>query len=58
MEQSSLKALNQLVAHCCEFLSLWKLLCEYQLHLTAKALSDVRKGRGEERRDSLVYRVL
>ena len=51
MEQNSLKALYQLVVHCCECLSLWKLLCEYQLHLTAKDLSPVRahgggRGRG------------
>lgn len=50
MELSSLKALYQLVVHCCELLSLWKLLCEYQLHLTAKELTNVRKMREKSRR--------
>lgn len=50
MELSSLKAVYQLVVHCCELLSLWKLLCEYQLHLTAKELTNVRKMRKKRRR--------
>ena len=50
MELSSLKALYQLVVHCCELLSLWKLLCEYQLHLTAKELTNVRKKSRRKRK--------
>ena len=41
-EQNSLKTLHQLLVHCCEFLLLWKLLCEHQLHLTVKDLTTVR----------------
>ncbi|CAI8052459.1 Nuclear pore complex protein Nup155 [Geodia barretti] len=43
MEQNSLKALHQLLVHCCEFLSLWKLLCEYQLNLTIKDVTNDQK---------------
>ena len=46
MEQNSLKALHQLLVHCCEFLSLWKLLCEYQLNLTIKDVTNVSRQLG------------
>jgi nuclear pore complex protein Nup155 len=42
-EQNSLKALHELIVHCCEFLALWKLLCEYQLQLTVKELTNEQK---------------
>lgn len=63
MEQNSLKAVYQLVVHCCEFLSLWKLLCEYQLQLTVKELTNVRMEvepaeAGRERREGEGYHLL
>ena len=56
MELSSLKALYQLVVHCCELLSLWKLLCEYQLHLTAKELTNVREKREMGKRKEIFFK--
>ena len=37
-ELNSLHFLYLLVVRCCECLSLWKLLCDYQLHLTVSGL--------------------
>ena len=42
-ELNSLHFLYLLVVRCCECLSLWKLLCDYQLHLTVSGLGDEDK---------------
>ena len=42
-ELNSLHFLYLLVLRCCECLSLWKLLCDYQLHLTISGLGDEEK---------------
>lgn len=39
VEHNSFNNIYQLVVQCCECLSLWKLLCEHQFHLTANGLS-------------------
>ena len=41
-EYDSTRLLYQLVVRCYECLSLWKLLCEYHIHLTVAGLSKVR----------------
>lgn len=41
-EFDSTRFLYQLVVRCYECLSLWKLICEYQIHLTISGLSKVR----------------
>lgn len=41
-EYDSTRYLYQLVIRCYECLSLWKLLCEYQIHPTVAALGKVR----------------
>ena len=38
-ERNSFNNIYHLVVQCCECLSLWKLLCEHQFHLTANGLS-------------------
>ena len=40
-EFDSTRFLYQLVVHCYEVLSLWKLLCEYNIHLTVTGLVKV-----------------
>lgn len=38
-EQNSLHNICSLVTQCCESLSLWKLVCEHELHVVAEGLS-------------------
>lgn len=41
LEKTSLHNIYHLLNRCCECLSLWKLLCEHQLHLVARNLDQV-----------------
>ena len=45
LEHNSLLNLYHLVLQCCECLSLWKLLCEYQFHLTVDGMKPEEKQR-------------
>ena len=41
IERTSLQNLHHLIVRCCESLSLWKLLCEYQFDVVANKLDEV-----------------
>ena len=43
MESHSLNNICQLISHCCECLSLWKVLCEHQFDLVANGLDQVTR---------------
>jgi hypothetical protein len=47
-EKRSLDALKAFVAHTCEVLGMWRILCEHQFHVIADMLSKVRQQRGGE----------
>jgi len=40
-ESASLKQLQALISIACEYLGLWKILCDHQFHVIAGALSPV-----------------
>ena len=40
-ESSSLKQLQALVSIACEYLGLWKILCDHQFHVIAGALTPI-----------------
>jgi len=40
-ESSSLKQLQALISIACEYLGLWKILCDHQFHVIAGALTPV-----------------
>jgi len=40
-ESSSLKQLQSLISVACEFLGLWKILCDHQFHIIASSLTPV-----------------
>jgi len=40
-ESSSLKQLQTLICIACEYLGLWKILCDHQFHLIAGTLTPV-----------------
>jgi hypothetical protein len=42
-EKHSLDALKVFVAHTCEVLGMWRILCEHQFHVIADTLSKVRE---------------
>ena len=40
-ENASLRQIHSLISAACEYLGLWKILCEHQLHVIANNLSSV-----------------
>jgi nuclear pore complex protein Nup155 len=42
-EKHSLDALKAFVAHTCEVLGMWRVLCEHQFHVVADTLTKVRE---------------
>jgi nuclear pore complex protein Nup155 len=50
-EKRSLDALKVFVAHTCEVLGMWRILCEHQFHVVADVLSKVREVYSMSARD-------